>query len=94
MDLECSTVGDIYMDKQNTAPHSNFTVHGDIGFFAAAAAVVLKTLCKKQHKGERVDFCLHFQSGGSPSLWEGHDIRLLRLPTSHVTTRKGVGLLL
>ena len=37
MNVECSTVDDIYMDKQNAALHSDFTVHGNIGFFAAAA---------------------------------------------------------
>lgn len=36
-DLECRTVDDIYMDKQTTALHSDFRVHGNIGFFAAAA---------------------------------------------------------
>lgn len=41
MDLECSTVDDICMDKQNTALHSDFIVHGNISFLAAAV---------KQHK--------------------------------------------
>ena len=49
MDLVCSVVDDIYMDKQNTALHSDFTVHGNIGIFAAA---VIKPSVETSSRGK------------------------------------------